>query len=303
MMMGPHPILVAGKTGQVARAIAELARERGIALVTAGRPELDIENADSIGRMVTAVAPRAIVNAAAYTAVDNAETEPDKAYSINCDGAARLAAAAARRNIPFIHISTDYVFDGNKTAPYLEDDPPSPLNVYGRSKLQGELVVRDAFADAIIIRTSWIFSPVAPNFVRTMLRLAETRDTVGVVGDQLGSPTAAEDLAAVALTILREGSQTLSSRAGLYHFTCAGATTWHGFAEAIYAGWARRGHHVPHLKPITTAEYPTPARRPANSRLDCGKIQRTFGIQRRPWQKSLDSCLDALSLIPSETPR
>lgn len=302
-MIGPHPILVAGKTGQVARAMTELARESRVALVTAGRPELDIENADSVERIVTAVVPKAIVNAAAYTAVDKAETEPDKAYSINCDGAARLAAAAARRNIPFIHISTDYVFDGNKAAPYLEDDAPSPLSVYGRSKLQGELAVRDAFAEAIIIRTSWLFSPVAPNFVRTMLRLAETRESVGVVDDQLGSPTAAEDLAAAILAILGECDQDASSRAGLYHFTCAGATTWHGFAEAVYAGWASRGHHVPHLKPITTAEYPTPARRPANSRLDCGKIERTFGIQRRPWQKSLDSCLDALSLVPSDTPR
>lgn len=184
----------------------------------------------------------------------------------------------------------------------MEDDLPSPLSVYGQSKLQGEFAVRDACADALVIRTSWIFSPAAQNFVKTMLRLAETRESVGVVNDQLGSPTAAQDLAATILAILGECVQNPPSRAGLYHFACAGETTWYGFAEAIYAGWAKRGHRVPRLNPITTVGYPTLARRPANSRLDCSKIQRAFGIQRRPWQKSLDFCLDALSLAPSDTP-
>ena len=302
-MIGPHPILVAGKTGQLARAMTKLAGERAISLVTAGRPEFDIEDVDSVERIIAAVAPKAIVNAAAYTAVDKAETEPARAYGINCVGAARLAAAAAKHKIPFVHVSTDYVFDGTKTSPYLEDDLPSPLSVYGQSKLQGEFAVRDACADALVIRTSWIFSSSAQNFVKTMLRLAETRESVGVVNDQLGSPTAAEDLAATILTILGECTQNTSSRAGLYHFTCAGDTTWYGFAEAIYAGWAKRGHRVPRLNPITTAEYPTPARRPSNSRLDCSKIQRTFGIQSRPWPESLDFCLDALSLATSDTPR
>ena len=297
-MIGPQPILVAGKTGQLARALTTLAGERAIPLVTAGRPDLDLEDVSSIERIITEVAPKAIVNAAAYTAVDKAESEPERAFAVNRDGAARLAAAAAKLMVPFVHVSTDFVFDGKKTSPYLEDDAPSPLSVYGRSKLEGEFAVRDAYADAVIIRTSWVFSAFGQNFVKTMLRLAETREAVGVVNDQHGSPTAAQDLAETILAILERNATgpVSGGLAGLYHFTGAGETTWYGFAEAIFAGWARRGHRVPTLKPITTAEYPTPARRPARSALDCGKIERTFRIRRASWQKALDCCLDDLSL-------
>jgi len=303
-MNGTQPILVAGKTGQLARATAELASDRAIALVTVEPPELNLEDAESVERVVTAIAPRAIVNAAAYTLVDKAESEPERAFGVNRDGAARLAAAAAKFKIPFIHISTDYVFDGSKASPYQEDDVPSPLSIYGRSKLEGEIAVRDAYADALVIRTSWVFSPFGQNFVKTMLRLADSRDVVQVVNDQHGAPTAARDLAGAILAILKQiaGNEGSSSRAGVYHFTCAGETTWYGFAAAIYAGWARRGRHIPVLKPITTADYPTPARRPVNSRLDCSKIERTFGIRLPPWQKSLDLCLDDLAAALSGTP-
>jgi dTDP-4-dehydrorhamnose reductase len=295
-MSGSHPILVAGKTGQLARALTRIAVEREIPLVTAQRPELDLESADSIERIVAAVQPKAIVNAAAYTAVDKAESDPERAFSINRDGAARLAAAAAKFRIPFVHVSTDYVFDGRKPSPYLEEDVPYPLSIYGRSKLEGELAVRNAYADAIIIRTSWVFSPFGQNFVKTMLRLAETNEAVKVVNDQRGSPTAAQDLAETIVAILEASARNFPGGGGLYHFACAGETTWYGFAEAIYAGWAKRGHRVPILNPITTAEYTTSARRPANSRLDCSKIQRTFQIQAPPWQKSLDFCLNDLAL-------
>jgi dTDP-4-dehydrorhamnose reductase len=291
-----HPILVAGKTGQLARATAELARERAIPLVTAEPPELDLEDADSVERVVSAVAPYAIVNAAAYTLVDMAEAQPERAFGVNRDGAARLAAAAAKFKIPFVHVSTDYVFDGSKASPYQEDDETSPLSIYGRSKLEGEVAVRNAHADAFVIRTSWVFSPFGQNFVKTMLRLAETREVVGVVDDQHGAPTAARDLANVILAILeRVARSEYSGHTGIYHFACAGEATWHGFAAAIYAGWARRGRHVPILKPITTADYPTPARRPVNSRLDCSKIERAFGIRPPHWQQSLDLCLDDLA--------
>jgi dTDP-4-dehydrorhamnose reductase len=301
-MIGLHPILVVGKSGQLARALTTIAREREIPLLTAQRPELDLESVDSVARIVAAVKPKAIVNAAAYTAVDRAESEPERAFSINRDGAARLAAAAAKFRIPLVHVSTDYVFDGTKPSPYLEEDVASPLSIYGRSKLEGELAVRSAYADAVIIRTSWVFSPFGQNFVKTILRLAEKMEAVKVVNDQRGSPTAAHDLAETIVAILEASDGSSLSGGGLYHFACAGETTWYGFAEAIYAGWAKRGHRVPTLKPITTAEYPTPARRPANSRLDCGKIQRTFRIPRPTWQKSLDFCLDELALAVSETP-
>jgi dTDP-4-dehydrorhamnose reductase len=295
-------ILVAGKTGQLARAIAELTCECAIPLVTVGPPELDLQDDDSVERVVTAIAPKAIVNAAAYNLVDKAESEPERAFGVNRDGAARLAAAAAKFKIPFVHVSTDYVFDGSKASPYHEDDVPAPLSIYGRSKLEGEIAVRNAYADAVVIRTSWLFSRFGQNFVKTMLRLADS-GVVSVVDDQRGAPTGARDLAGAILTVLEQiAGNEASSRAGVYHLACGGETTWCGFARAIYAGWAERGRHIPALKPITTADYPTPARRPANSRLDCSKIERTFGIRLPPWQKALDLCLDDLAAARSDTP-
>ena len=297
-----HPILVAGKTGQLARATAELATERELPLVTVGRPELDLEDADSVERVMAALIPSAIVNAAAYTLVDKAESESERAFSINRDGAARLAAAAAKYRIPYVHVSTDYVFDGNKTSPYREDDIPSPLSIYGQSKLAGEIAVRNAYSEALILRTSWVFSHFGQNFVKTMLRLADTRDIVRVVDDQHGAPTAANDLARAILAVLEQIAKTGdTNRAGVYHVACGGETTWYGFAAAIYADWARRGRRIPKLEPIKTADYPTPAQRPANSRLDCLKIRRTFGIQLPPWQKSLEKCLDRLATASLET--
>ena len=301
--MAEQAILVAGKTGQLARCLAEEARRRGRALVALGRPELDLARPELLAKAVVAHIPRAIVNAAAYTAVDKAEAEPSLAMAVNRDGAGALAAVARRLGVPFIHVSTDYVFDGRKAAPYREDDLPSPLGAYGRSKLDGEAAVRAACPAGVILRTSWVYSPFGQNFVATMLRLAATREKVQVVDDQHGAPTAAPDLAAAILDLAEQlTAQRADTRetGGIYHLTNAGETTWYGFAGAIFAGWARRGHRVPTLEPITTAQYPTPARRPANSRLDCSKIARVFGLRLPAWQTSLERCLDELASAQAE---
>lgn len=293
-MTETRPILVAGKAGQLAHSLADIAALCEVPLVALGRPDLDLEQLDKIERVVAAVAPSAIVNAAAYTAVDQAEFEPERALTVNRDGAARLAVVAARLRIPFIHVSTDYVFDGRKVSPYKERDIPSPLGVYGRSKLEGERAVCDGYPAALVLRTSWAYSSYGQNFVRTMLRLAETREVVRVVGDQYGSPTATSDLAHAILDILAQVDNGKYAP-GIYHLTATGETSWHGFAAAIFAGWAQRGGRVPILERIGTADYPTPARRPANCRLDCAKIERAFGIRLPPWQASLESCLDELA--------
>jgi dTDP-4-dehydrorhamnose reductase len=293
--MAEKPILVAGKGGQLARCLRDAAVLRNLPMVAVGRPELDLETGEGIDRVMAAVEPSAIVNAAAYTAVDGAEGEPERAFRVNCDGAARLADAAARRGIPFIQISTDYVFDGSKRSPYREDDIPAPLNVYGSSKLAGEIAVLEACPCAAVIRTSWIYSPYGNNFVRTMQRLSETQPIVRVVGDQRGSATSALDLAAAILHIV-ERLQPADGRdnAGIYHLAGEGEASWYDFAAAIFAGLARRGRSVPRLQAITTEQYPTPARRPQNSCLDSSKTERAFGVRLAPWRSSLETCLDQL---------
>src|SRR5450755_3212488 len=229
--MAERPILVAGKSGQLARCLLDSTVLHNVPIVAVGRPELDLESGEGINRVMAAVEPSAIVNAAAYTAVDPAEAEPKRAFAVNCDGAALLADAAARRGIPFIQISTDYVFDGSKRSPYREDDVPAPLNVYGSSKLASETAVLKAYPCAAVIRTSWVYSPYGNNFVRTMLRLSETQQTVRVVDDQRGTPTSAADLAAAILAIVeRLRSPNGCDDAGIYHLAGDGETSWHGFA-------------------------------------------------------------------------
>jgi dTDP-4-dehydrorhamnose reductase len=290
------PILVAGKSGQLARCLVDIGRQRALPIVAVARAEFDLENSCSIDRVVDAVLPRAIVNAAAYTAVDMAESEPERAFAVNRDGARRLAAAARRLQIPFAHVSTDYVFDGRKSSAYFEDDIPCPLGVYGRSKLEGEMAVMDANPDALVFRTSWVYSPYGTNFLKTMLRLAGTRDVVRVVDDQRGAPTAAIDVASAIIDALAQVlAENDHRRAGIYHVTAAGETTWYGFAKAIFAGWRDRGHRVPRLEAIATDDYPSLVERPANSRLDCGKIGRVFGVRLPLWSTSLGACLDVLA--------
>jgi dTDP-4-dehydrorhamnose reductase len=295
--MAEKPILVAGKNGQLARCLRDSAVLRNVPLVAIGRRELNLENGEGIDRVMAAVEPSAIVNAAAYTAVDPAEAEPQRAFGVNCDGAALLADAAARRGISFIHVSTDYVFDGSQRSRYREDDVPAPLNVYGSSKLAGEAAVLEAYPGAVVIRTSWLYSPYGNNFVRTMLRLSETQPVVKIVDDQRGTPTSAADLAAAILAIVeRLRSAKGCSDGGIYHLAGEGETTWHGFAAAIFAGLARRGRRVPRLQAFTTAEYPTAACRPRYSCLDTSKAQRVFGVRLPPWRSSLEACLDQLAM-------
>jgi dTDP-4-dehydrorhamnose reductase len=295
--MGEKPILVAGKSGQLARCLLDLTALRNVPMIAVGRPELDLENGEGIDRVMAAVEPSAIVNAAAYTAVDRAEAESGHAFAVNCGGAALLADVAARRGIPFIQVSTDYVFGGSKRSPYREDDVPAPLNVYGSSKLASEIAVFKASPGATVIRTSWVYSPYGNNFVRTMLRLSEIQPVVRIVDDQYGAPTSAADLASAILTIVeRLRSPDGRDDVGIYHLAGEGETTWHGFAAAIFASLARRGRRVPRLQAITTAEYPTPARRPRYSCLDSSKAERIFGVRLPPWRSSLEECLDRLEM-------
>jgi dTDP-4-dehydrorhamnose reductase len=298
--MSEKPILVVGKSGQLARSIRDSAVLRNVPIVAVGRPELDLENGKGIDRAMAAVEPSAIVNAAAYTAVDQAEAEPARAFGVNCNGAALLADAAARSGIPFVQISTDYIFDGSKWSPYREDDVPLPLNVYGASKLASETAVLNACPGATVIRTSWVYSPYGKNFVRTMLRISETHPVVRIVDDQHGTPTSAADLAAAILTIVeRLRSAKGFEDPGIYHLAGEGETSWHGFAAAIFASLACRGRRVPGLQAIQTADFPTPARRPKYSCLDSSKAKHVFGVRLPPWRSSLEACLDPLG-IPRE---
>ncbi|WP_308909008.1 dTDP-4-dehydrorhamnose reductase [Pseudokordiimonas caeni] len=286
-------ILVAGKSGQVALALEELAKGReDLTLETFGRPDFDLKSPTSMDAAVAAFRPDAIINAAAYTAVDAAETDEDEATAINTDGAAALAAIAHARGLPFLHISTDYVFDGTKDAPYVETDPTGPTGAYGRSKLAGEQAVTKVNPDALIFRTAWVYSPWGKNFLKTMLKLGATRDTLGVVADQVGNPTYAPDIAAALVAVLEKGT---TGKAGVYHLAGTGSVSWHGFATRIFeAGERIAGHKAPTVNAITTADYPTPAKRPANSRLDCSKLEATFGIRLPAWQTSTDACVKRL---------
>jgi dTDP-4-dehydrorhamnose reductase len=295
------PILVAGKTGQLAQSLIDVGRQRGVSIVAVGRPELDIEDPEAVSRVANTLLPRVIVNAAAYTAVDRAEAEPERAMAVNRDGAAHLAAAAQRLRVPFVHVSSDYVFDGRKPSPYREDDAPLPLGVYGHSKLAGEDAVLNACPSAIVLRTSWVYSPYGTNFVKAMLRLADTRDVVRVVDDQRGAPTAAADLATAIVDLTDSIAESGNDgRGGIYHLTASGDTTWHGLAAEIFAHWRERKRRVPRLDAISTVEYAAPAPRPANSRLDCTKIARTFGIQLPPWHRSLHTCINDLAAAHEE---
>jgi dTDP-4-dehydrorhamnose reductase len=299
--MADKPILVVGESGQLARCLRDSATLRGVPMVTVGRPKLDLESGEGIDRVTSTVDPSAIINAAAYTAVDAAEAQPGRAFGINCAGAALLADMAARRAIPFIHVSTDYVFDGGKPSPYREDDVTGPLNIYGSSKLAGEAAVLKVNPCTAVIRTSWVYSPYGNNFVRTMLRVSKAQPVVRVVEDQRGTPTSAADLARAILAIVdRLRLPNGCDNAGIYHLAGQGETNWHGFAAAIFASLSRRGQRVPKLLAITTDDYPTAARRPKNSCLDSSKAERVFGVRLPPWRSSLEECLEQLDEVPKE---
>lgn len=276
-------LLVTGRNGQVATSLLERAAlVKGIEVIAAGRPELDLEQPETVEAAILAARPDIVVNAAAHTAVDKAETEPEKAFAINRDGAAAAARAAAALGVPFIQLSTDYVYPGDKPEPYVETDPTGPLGIYGQSKLEGEQAVRAAHPSPVILRTSWVYSPFGANFVKTMLRVGKDRPLLKVVDDQQGNPTSAIDIADAVLRIAP--GLVAGGSGGTFHLCGSGSTTWCGFARAIFAEAARRGGPSPQVEAITTAEYPTPARRPANSRMSMDEFETRFGFRLRPWQ-------------------
>ncbi len=289
-------IFVAGSSGQVALSLKEAAEQKRISCLTAGRPSFDLLAPTGMQKAIEAFSPTVIVNAAAYTAVDAAENDEATATAINAEGAAALAAIAHKLNTPFLHISTDYVFDGTKEGAYSETDKVSPAGAYGRSKLAGEIAVMKANPSSLIFRTAWVYSPFGKNFLKTMLTLAAKMDKLGVVGDQFGNPTYAPDIADALLSVitkLEEGNE-LSKFAGIYNLAGRDDTSWHGFASAIFEAGHELGHPVPVTNSITTEQYPTPAKRPANSRLDCNKIQQTFSIEMPSWQESTTKCVKRL---------
>jgi dTDP-4-dehydrorhamnose reductase len=293
-------IVVTGKRGQLVQALSERAAVAGATVVPVGRPELDLAQADVPCReLFASQRPDIIVSAAAYTAVDKAESESATAYAVNAEGARTVASAAASLGVPVIHISTDYVFDGTKAEPWTEDDVPAPLNVYGASKLAGEKAVLEAANGNVVLRVGWVYSPFGTNFVKTILRLAGEHNCLRIVGDQIGGPTSAFDIADGVLTVARNilGQPDRRDMRGLFHMGSGSTATWAEFARGI-ADWLSRheGREIT-VEEITSRDFPTQAQRPANSCLDSQKLSRVHGVRLPPWQTSLPLVLERLTRI------
>jgi dTDP-4-dehydrorhamnose reductase len=289
-------IAVTGREGQVVRALIERASGLDAEIVALGRPDLDLAaERDAIVSAIVNARPDVVVSAAAYTLVDKAESERDLAYAVNERGAGAVARAAAILAVPLIHLSTDYVFDGAKTAPYDEEDPTAPATVYGASKLAGEVAVLQEHGNSAILRTAWVYSPFGANFVKTMLRLASHRNEVEVVADQLGNPTSALDIAdgILRIAINLHGSSDPDQR-GVFHMTARGEASWAQFAEAVFASSRELGGPSAGVKHIATADYPTPAKRPHNSRLETAKLARLHGVRLPSWRSSLPGMVSRL---------
>jgi dTDP-4-dehydrorhamnose reductase len=290
-------IAVMGRNGQVATALRELDGRDGVEVRAIGRPDCDLTRPESVLAALRAARPDVVVNAAAWTAVDKAEAEREAAFAVNAVGAEAVAAASAVAGAPVIQLSTDYVYDGRKSTPYVEGDAVGPRSAYGASKLEGERRVASAHPDHAILRVAWLHGPTGGNFVRTMLRLAETREEISVVADQIGNPTSAaavaRGVASVARNLLESSGD--GGRRGVFHMTCSGEATWADFAEAVFAGAAERGLPAARVRRIPTAEYPTPAPRPANSRLDCSLLAACHGIVLPDWRQALDECLSVMA--------
>lgn len=293
-------VLVLGSNGQLGFELMRANWAPGTDVVGLPYPDFDVTRPGDVEKAVADHAPDLLVNATAHTAVDKAESEVDLSFAVNRDGPGLMAAACEARGIPFVHVSTDYVFDGSKDGVYTEDDPINPLGVYGASKAAGEEAVRAVLPHHVILRTSWVYSAYGNNFVKTMLRFGKERDEMRVVADQHGSPTAAADLAAAIVHIAGTIATTGTAAWGTYHLTGTGYTTWHGFAERIFQRLEERIGKRPRLTAIGTADYPTPARRPANSRLDCGRARDRLGVACPPWPDSLDRVLDELFTNPPQ---
>ena len=278
-------LLVTGAGGQVGAALGLIGPLKGHEIIPVDRQTLDITNKADVSAALSNYCPDAVINAAAYTAVDKAQSEPELALAINATGPENLALACAELAIPFLHISTDFVFDGKKAGPYTETDPIAPLSVYGSSKAAGEARVMAIGGKYLILRTAWVFGG-EQNFVATMLRLGESMDELKIVDDQRGGPTASSDIATTLLQMAERATSPGFADWGLYHYSGAPSLSWYGFAQAIFAG-----RDKPVLHPIPTEEYPTPAARPKNSVLDCSRIKQVFDIDQPDWRTALSQLL------------
>ena len=291
-------LLVTGGGGQLAQALRRAPLPRGgdaRKIVVVGRPALDFNRPETIAAALAAHAPSLVINAAAWTAVDLAESEAEGAARANRDGPAAIARTCAELGCGLIHVSTDYVYDGSKGAPYVETDAPHPTGVYGATKLAGEALVHEALPSAVILRTSWVYAEAGKNFVLTMLNLGRRMPELRVVADQQGCPTNADDLAAGVLGVAAAMLDTPDARfGGVYHAAGTGAVSWHGFAEAIFDEAVKHGRARPKITAIATADWPTPARRPADSRLDCSRLTDVFGVRLPRWQPSLQRAVAAI---------
>lgn len=290
-------ILIAGAQGQVGSELTAIAKQRNYEIIAATRSDLDISQLDNVNTYFSKVKPDIVINAAAYTAVDKAEEEQDSAYAINRDGAKNLATACSTQNIPLLHISTDYVFDGSKEEAYSEDDEVAPLGIYGISKWQGEEEIRSHLPQHIILRVAWVFGANGNNFVKTMLRLAANRNKLNIVSDQFGGPTSAKSIAKTLLNLVDIYHKDNSIEWGTYHYCGKGKTSWYNFAKEIFNQANISGvlNKEIQINAIKTEEYPTPAKRPKNSMLDCTKIMNTFGIEPQDWRIELKQVLSELT--------
>lgn len=287
--------LIFGADGQLGRAMALRLKADDMFYRGVDLPEVDVTNPEVVYDLMTDEKPDWVINASAYTQVDRAETERDRAFGVNRDGAGIIAKACQRFNASMIHISTDYVFDGEKKNPYRADDKTAPLGIYGLSKFAGEEVIRQSLHEHIIIRTSWLYGVHGLNFVKTMVRLGEEREVIRVVNDQFGCPTYADDLAEALASVVQTSTLNVNALWGTYHYCGMGVTSWHGFAVEIFRCIQKiKTMKVKEIQPIKTFEYPTPARRPKYSILDCSKIEEKMMIKAKPWQKSLESMINAV---------
>jgi dTDP-4-dehydrorhamnose reductase len=288
-------LFLTGGEGQLGTELIRLAAAAGVELAAPSMAAMDLTDPGRVEALFSSFRPAAVINAAAYTAVDRAEAEPQLAFAVNSAAPAHLARLCARAGIPLLHVSTDYVFDGRKRTPYLEEDPVCPLGVYGRSKADGEAAVRREVKEHLIIRTAWLYSLHGVNFLKTVVRLASEREELRIVDDQIGSPTCAADLAEAILAIACRCDRPPPIPWGTYHYCGRGETSWFGLAAHIVAALAARRRIGPvRVAPIPTRDYPTPAARPAYSVLDCSRIQAVFGISTRPWQSGVEMTLDRL---------
>ncbi|AZC47936.1 MULTISPECIES: dTDP-4-dehydrorhamnose reductase [Pseudomonas] len=289
-MSGRLKILISGQHGQVSQALQQYLGNQH-ELIVPGRGLLDLSNPDAIRQQVRSLRPQLIINAAAHTAVDQAESEPELAFAINASAPGVFAEEARELGIPLIHYSTDYVFDGSKQAPYTEDDEPNPLSVYGQSKLAGEQAIGTASGEHLILRTSWVYSNTGKNFLLTMQRLLQEKPHLRVVADQIGAPTWASTIAASTAALIERWQAGKPGAWGTYHLTAAGETSWFGFAQAIGEHLLAQGKACATLEAIPSSAYPTPAPRPLNSRLDCSRLAREWGVVQPQWRSALHECL------------